>query len=470
MLNPEEDIEHIYRDFAQNYPLKVNDTGWAEFEQKLDKGIVGKPAPAEQNVLLKARIIKLYRVWLAAVVLVAACTIIFLHIHKNNAAPAKNVVLITNDSSAGNAEGIINNSNNPANDTATSPQIKNNAPGVADTHRIAADSKSGVQTRHANRGSATLTVIKKLHPEKIPGIVTRDKHNTENEVVKNQDKPVSNTEPVIKDNELILNTTGVVKSTLPGNDTANIYPQTTLLPQNNLADSSVTVSNSVASKLPSTAAVKGESGVKKTTIHIKTLPHRFFYLGAGAGPAFNTVKLQAIKAAGFSTGVLAGVQLSGKVNIETGVYYSKKNYYSAGRYVNTKNLQNTDPDDVLKSVDGNAGFWEIPVVVGLNVASKNKHSFYVSAGLSSLFTGCEKYELHYQRRSGIERTEDEESNEKESNFFAAIPLRAGYKLNLDAKNILRIEPYVNIPLYGIGRFSLPVVSSGIYVNIIHSFF
>ena len=101
---------------------------------------------------------------------------------------------------------------------------------------------------------------------------------------------------------------------------------------------------------------------------------------------------------------------------------------------------------------------------------RKKHNFFFTAGFSSYFTGNEKYELAYKHRTGNERTEDEESEEWHSNFFSTIPLSIGYQLRLNTHNMLRIEPYAKLPLYGIGKVALPVISSGVYINFTHAFF
>jgi hypothetical protein len=54
-------------------------------------------------------------------------------------------------------------------------------------------------------------------------------------------------------------------------------------------------------------------------------------------------------------------------------------------------------------------------------------------------------------------------------FLATIQLSGGYERAINAKTTIRIEPYVNIPLQGVGTGSLPISSAGFYLGISHSF-
>jgi hypothetical protein len=48
-------------------------------------------------------------------------------------------------------------------------------------------------------------------------------------------------------------------------------------------------------------------------------------------------------------------------------------------------------------------------------------------------------------------------------------LSGGYERAIGEKTKIRIEPYVNIPLQGVGTGSLPISSVGFYLGISHSF-
>lgn len=61
------------------------------------------------------------------------------------------------------------------------------------------------------------------------------------------------------------------------------------------------------------------------------------------------------------------------------------------------------------------------------------------------------------------------SSEPANYFFSIFQLSAGYEFAVNGKTKIRIEPYVKMPLQGIGIGSLPISSTGLYLGITHSF-
>ncbi|HWB24643.1 MAG TPA: hypothetical protein VG738_04145 [Chitinophagaceae bacterium] len=479
MLNPENDIENIYRDLAANYPLKVNEAGWEEFEQKLDHASQ-QPANLSQNTGgVYKRIINMYRFWVAAVVILVAFTGILLHVKHANKQENPVPVASSPKDSAGknsvteNKEDSTHMPVKPLKQALLQPgdvrgvTTKNDVgeKSLANKLNIVAGSNENKQERQGSENAASNNKSKKVNDATAI---------EENDLTSQHITIAGNNVTTGDTGKLILKTTGGHIASAQDDSTNSLLPGEIDLAnhlQNNFQHDSVsTIDTQENTSVATIKEEKGKEGKKKLVIKIKTLPHKYFYLGVVAGPDINSVKMQHIDCAGLSSGIIAGVQLSPKVSIETGLFYEVKKYYSSGQYVNKQKLGYTDPDDVLKSVDAHGKFLEIPVIVGVNFANRNRHNFSISAGLSSYFTANENYELLYHRQSGQGRMEDRESREWENSFFSAIPLSVGYQLRLNTHNILRIEPYVKLPLYGIGKISLPVISSGIYINITHAFF
>ena len=51
-------------------------------------------------------------------------------------------------------------------------------------------------------------------------------------------------------------------------------------------------------------------------------------------------------------------------------------------------------------------------------------------------------------------------------FAATVDISAGYENKIGKFTSMRIEPYLQIPLKGIGVGSMPVMSAGLHVSII----
>ncbi len=55
-----------------------------------------------------------------------------------------------------------------------------------------------------------------------------------------------------------------------------------------------------------------------------------------------------------------------------------------------------------------------------------------------------------------------------NNIFSVMQLSAGYERMIGQKTKIRVEPFVKIPLQGLGIGSMPISSAGIYFGITYS--
>ncbi len=184
-----------------------------------------------------------------------------------------------------------------------------------------------------------------------------------------------------------------------------------------------------------------------------------FYLGVAGGVDISSVKMQDVKGPGYNIGVLAGYRLSKRVAFETGLLWAKKYYYSDGKYFNTSKLPYT-PGRKIMEVDGWCEMFELPVNIRYSFIVKKKSSFYAAAGLSSYIMNKEKYTYLYNHNGNVYPTNKSYSNETR-NWFSIINMAVGYERSIGNKARVRIEPYIKVPVNGIGFGSLPVSSFGV---------
>jgi hypothetical protein len=219
--------------------------------------------------------------------------------------------------------------------------------------------------------------------------------------------------------------------------------------------------------LPSAASgpvkIASPSATSKTN---KTLSNKGFYVGFIAGPDLSAVKFQSVKQAGFSLGILAGYRLSKKFSIETGLLWDKKYYYSVGEYFD-KSHTNIPPNTNISSVTGNCNMFEIPINLRYDFATKNDHGFFAKAGLSSYLMKRENYSIIAQQWPAYPY--DSTYKNSINNIFSILQLSGGYEHSIGAKTNIWIEPYLKIPLQGIGIGNMPISSAGFYIGISYSF-
>ena len=189
------------------------------------------------------------------------------------------------------------------------------------------------------------------------------------------------------------------------------------------------------------------------------------YFGISAGVALNQVKGQHSTKPGLTAGLILGLQLNKKLSVETGVQLTQKKYYTQGKYFTPK--AGTMPADMkITSLNGTSTLIEMPVSIKYNF-SKKKNGFYGMAGVSTYVMTKESNE-YKAFVSG--QQQDINSTYNNTHYYPAAQLNigAGYRQTLGKKINIRVEPYIQIPLQGMGIGSLPVTSTGVHLILIRN--
>lgn len=193
-------------------------------------------------------------------------------------------------------------------------------------------------------------------------------------------------------------------------------------------------------------------------------PRRNFYIGLASGPEFNQIKDQGFEKTGFDAGVIAGYQFTKKLSFESGIFFSRKYYFTEGKYFNMDM-----PGIKLLSLQGSCTVLEIPLKLKYGILNQNKSILFSSAGLSSYIMLKEKNNYLMQVNS-TQQTMQASYDERCRYFAATIDVSIGYQHTLGTRTNLRIEPYLQLPLKGIGVGTVPVKSAGVHIGVTRSIF
>jgi hypothetical protein len=208
------------------------------------------------------------------------------------------------------------------------------------------------------------------------------------------------------------------------------------------------------------------SSVPKADKKKKTI--KGLYYGITASPDLSTIKGQAIKGVGYSAGIVVGYNINSHFAVESGAIWSKKKYYTDGKYFSKAKAG--IPDYIyMQWLDGGCEMFEFPLLVRYNFKPK-KNTFFVSTGLTSYLMKKEEYK--YSATAGASGSPYEGSrayNRSGDHLFANLQLSAGYNLSVSPKMNLRIEPYLKAPLKKIGIGNMPVTSTGLYLSLTRDF-
>jgi len=222
-------------------------------------------------------------------------------------------------------------------------------------------------------------------------------------------------------------------------------------------------------------AVSNESVVNDTigkntdetpkTIEVKkTAIHNSFYFGLVGGVELNGVKELNIEKVGYKFGVIGGYRFSNRVSVESGLLYNKKNYNADGQYFNMDKVSPDMPEGMqVISLKGSCSILELPLNLNYQFTNALSNNFYFSGGFSSYLLSKE-VNLYNTVLNGMPVSVKGDYRQSSTYIAATLNLGFGYEKTFKAGSIFRINPYLQLPIGGIGVGQLQVMSAGVHAG------
>jgi hypothetical protein len=258
-----------------------------------------------------------------------------------------------------------------------------------------------------------------------------------------------------------------VKNAKPADDVVSSYKK---------QNESVTTSNPVANS----SKPEGNEQLKIVDIKSQTLPivenkgkkekskikkggHFFFTLSTGpdasfaGGEKFGTTK--------FITGGGIGYSFSNRLTLRTGFYTGRKVYTaSSDAYHPPAEFYTYYP--YLEKVDADCKVYEIPISLSYNFGHSTKQNWFAGVGLSSLVMKKEVYNYAYKySAAGTLYHRKWTVNNENNHFLSTLTLSGGYQRNISKHISIMAEPYLKLPLTGVGYGKVKLNSGGVLFSI-----
>jgi hypothetical protein len=148
-----------------------------------------------------------------------------------------------------------------------------------------------------------------------------------------------------------------------------------------------------------------------------------------------------------------------RFTIRTGFYAVKKVYTAAPTDYKPDNpLPNAS---YLTGIDANCKVFEIPVSIAWNFSRSKNHSWFGAAGLSSYLMKEEVYNYTYKWPGGQPVSYKWTYKNENKHIFSVLSLSAGYTRKFGKTFTFSAEPYLKLPLTGIGFGNVQLNSGGI---------
>ncbi len=188
------------------------------------------------------------------------------------------------------------------------------------------------------------------------------------------------------------------------------------------------------------------------------------YIGLTGAPDVSTVRMQSVNGVGTTWGLVLGYSFNNHWAVESGVSLDQKKYYTAGEYF-SKSADASLYGKPLQYVNGTCNMWEIPLNIRYNFNPGSKITWFATTGLSTYFMTKQQYNYEFQYNGGASWNENWTTTAPSNYLFSVINISGGFEQRIGSIGNLRIEPYLRIPLSGIGAGKLPIMSAGLNVGI-----
>ncbi len=190
-----------------------------------------------------------------------------------------------------------------------------------------------------------------------------------------------------------------------------------------------------------------------------------FSMGLVAGTDFSNVKFRYTNAPGYNFGLMAGYHLNNRWSLHTGAIYTKKNYKMDGADFTAPKGSPASYWD-LKTVEGDCSMWDVPLLVRFRPGRKSPSRFSFSTGFSSYFMKGENYDYYYPSPTTgriVQRSGHYDAGN--TYWLSVVHLSAGFEKPVGKKLSMQFEPYVKLPLAGLGVGSMRLNSLGFNVTV-----
>lgn len=192
----------------------------------------------------------------------------------------------------------------------------------------------------------------------------------------------------------------------------------------------------------------------------KISPGSKLSLNLSAGPDISSVGIDNPGKWNLQYGIGLSYAVSKQISIRTGFFAGRKKYSAdSSEYYSSYYPPN------LQKIDANCLVYEIPVNLVYNFPATKKHNWFIAGGLSSYLMKRETYDYFYKNAWGQQQYYSHTYKNENTHIFSVINISGGYQYHFTDRLSLMAEPYVRIPVSGIGSGKVKLNSGGVLFSI-----
>lgn len=190
-----------------------------------------------------------------------------------------------------------------------------------------------------------------------------------------------------------------------------------------------------------------------------------------AGVEWSTVDHQSDMTMGYRLGGEMFYRLNNKLNINSGVIFSKKTYQTIGPEYKPQAswVKGAIPD----KVNGICNVIEIPLELSYFVSGSRNNSIFITGGINTYLMSKEDYmydfvEPQFRLDPDIPKGWNNDNVDMQVHYLGIATLSIGYQKQLNRHTALQLAPYVQMPLTKIGWGQVNLVTMGVQMKVAFS--
>jgi hypothetical protein len=187
------------------------------------------------------------------------------------------------------------------------------------------------------------------------------------------------------------------------------------------------------------------------------------FLSLAAGPDLSAAGTNELGKVRLAYGALLGFTYKEKFTLRTGLMTARKIYSASPESYNPPPVFWTYYPN-LKRVEADCSVMEIPLLFSYNFGTHKKHSFSVTTGLSSYLMKRETYDYYYLNSSGQPAHRKYTFRNQNEHYLSVLTLAGGYQRKINNRFAVSLEPYIKVPLEGVGYGKVHLNSVGFSIT------
>ena len=191
-------------------------------------------------------------------------------------------------------------------------------------------------------------------------------------------------------------------------------------------------------------------------------------IGVGFAPDISLVGFGETTKPGTNFSLAVEYQLHHRWSLNFGVTYSHKNYKASGDdYHPPEGFWDygVQPDDT----DATCNVIDIPINIRYYLTNTRGSRIFASTGISSYLMLSEEYDYEYHHNYNPNLVDSWSVSNENQHYFSIYNLSIGYQKSVGAHWFVEIEPFIKVPLAGVGFGEVDLWSTGSSFSLKYNF-